>query len=78
MAIDKPKRTSKPRRTKHVKVLVTRDEKKRLEADAREAEVSASTWLRTGRLPEGGTTTRDDAQRIAEALSAVPLKVTAR
>lgn len=49
MAIAKPKR--KPR-TKHIKVLVNTDEKKRLEHDAAEADKSASEWLRTGRLPE--------------------------
>ena len=50
MSTDKPKRR-KPR-NRHIKVLVNTDEKRKLEADAADAAVSASAWLRTGRLPE--------------------------
>ena len=46
------KTTRRKPRTKHIKVLVNKDEKRQLEHDAAEAEKSASEWLRTGRLPE--------------------------
>ena len=51
MANSPPRRKRKPR-NKHVKVLVNQEEKRRIEDDAAQADVSASEWLRTGRLPE--------------------------